>query len=220
MAGTVTSLKFQQRNPERVSVYLDGEYAFGLAAVEAARLRKGQILSDAEIATLKAQDELSRAFDQAVRFLSYRPRSRGEVERYLRGKAVPQPAIAEVVARLEQAGYLDDAAFARFWVEDREQFKPRSQYALRYELRQKGVSDAIIAQTLGDLDDEAAAWQAIASRLPRWANLPSEQFRQKVAGYLGRRGFGYGIISAILKKAYQSVEKDAQTSGDTQTSED
>ena len=54
MAGTITALKFQQRNKERVNVYLDGEFAFGLAATEAAHLRKGQSLSDGEIASLQA----------------------------------------------------------------------------------------------------------------------------------------------------------------------
>lgn len=205
MAGTITALKFQQRNKERVNVYLDGEYAFGLNAVEAARLRKGQVLSDPEIAALRAQDERNRAFDQAVRFLSYRPRSRREMERYLRDKAIPPEVIAEVIGRLEQSQYLDDEAFARFWVEDREQFKPRSQYALRYELRQKGVSDEIIQRALHELDDETAAWQAIAGRLARWANLPRDEFRQKVAAYLSRRGFDYGAISATLKKAYQTL---------------
>jgi regulatory protein len=128
------------------------------------------------------------------------------VERFLRGKAFPQEAIAQAVERLEQAGYLDDAAFARFWVQDREQFKPRSQHALRYELRQKGVSDEIIVQALGELDDEAAAWRAVAGRLPRWAGLPREEFRQKVAGYLSRRGFDYGTIAVILKKAFQASD--------------
>ncbi len=201
MAGTITALKFQQRNKERVNVYLDGEYAFGLDAVEAVQLRKGQVLSGAEIAALKAQDERNRAFNQAVRFLSYRPRSRVEVERYLRGKAIAEEVVAHVVARLEQAKYLDDEAFALFWVENREQFKPRSQRALRYELRQKGVSDEVINQALSELDDETAAWHAIEGRLSRWANLPGDEFRQKAAGYLSRRGFDYSTISLTITKA-------------------
>jgi len=204
MVGTITALKFQKNNKERVSVYLDGAYAFGLDALEAARLHKGQVLSDTEIASLKAQDEQNQAFNRAVRFLSYRPRSRAEVERYLRDKATAPEVVPTVVARLEQAGYLDDEEFARFWVEDRERFRPRSQHALRYELRQKGVSDAIISQTLEGSDDEAAAWQAIQGRLPRWAHLPQEQFLQKAASFLGRRGFGYGTISRTVQRAWQS----------------
>jgi regulatory protein len=206
MAGTITALKFQQRNKERVNVYLDGEYAFGLDAIEAAQLRKGQFLSDANIEALKAQDERHRVFERAVRFLSYRPRSLTEVERYLRGKAIAEDVIADVIARLERANYLDDEAFARFWLENREQFRPRGQRALRYELRQKGVSDEIIRQVLGGVDDEASAWRAVEARLSRWANLPADEFRQKVVGYLSRRGFDYSIISLTLDKACQKLD--------------
>lgn len=206
MAGTITELKFQQRNKERVNIYLDGEYAFGLDAVEAARLHKGQVLSEAEIAELKAQDERNRAFDRAVQFLSYRPRSRVEVERYLRGKSIDEVVRDDVIARLERAKYLDDEAFARFWLENRERFRPRGERALRYELRQKGVSDEIIAHVLSDLDDEASAWRAVEGRLFRWANLPGDEFRQKVVGYLSRRGFDYNTISLTLEKVGQVLD--------------
>jgi regulatory protein len=209
MAGAITALKFQRRNKERVNVYLDGEYAFGLTAIEAARLREGQVLSDAEIVALKAQDERHRAFDQAVRFLSYRPRSRAEVERYLHGKKVAGEVITDVVERLERANYLDDEAFARFWVENREQFKPRSRRALRHELRQKGVSDQIIAQVLNDLNDEAVAWRAVEGRLSRWVGLTHDELRQKMMGYLSRRGFDYEIINSIFEKACQVLNNES-----------
>ena len=206
MAGTITDLRFQRHSKERVSVYLDREYAFGLGAVEAAQLRKGQVLSDPEIAALKAQDERDRAFERAVRFLSYRPRSQAEVERHLRRKAIAEDVIGDVMARLERAKYLDDEDFARFWLENRERFRPRGRRALRYELRQKGVSDEIITRLLDDLDDESSAWRAVEGRLTRWSHLPVGEFRQKVAGYLSRRGFDYSTISVTLEKACQSLD--------------
>ncbi len=206
MAGIITGLKFQKRNNERVNIYLDGEYAFGLDAVDAAQLRKGQILSDDEIDSLKAQDARNQAFDRSVRFLSYRPRSRTEVERYLRGKAIQADVISDVIARLEHAGYINDEAFARFWLENRERFKPRGQRALRYELLQKGVSDEIIGQILSEMDDETSAWRAIEGRLSRWADLPDDAFRQKIVGYLSRRGFDYNTISLTLEKASQIID--------------
>jgi regulatory protein len=206
MAGTITALKFQQRNKERVNVYLDGEYAFGLDAIEAAQLRKGQVLSDTEIAALKAKDERNRAFKRAVRFLSYRPRSRVEIERYLRSKAIDEVVVDDVVTRLEQAKYLDDEAFAHFWLENRERFKPRGQRALRYELRQKGVSDEVISRVLNELDDETAAWRAVEVRLRHWTNLSGDEFRQKVTSYLSRRGFDYSTISLTLKKARRILD--------------
>ena len=79
MTGTITALIAQKRNKDRVNVYLDGEFAFGLAAIEAIRLRQGQVLSDEEIEHLKALDEIERAHERALNLLSYRPRSAQEI---------------------------------------------------------------------------------------------------------------------------------------------
>jgi regulatory protein len=206
VAGTITALKFQQRNTERVSVYLDGEYAFGLPALEAARLRRGQVLSDAEITALRALDESERAFDQAVRYLSYRPRSRAEIAQYLRRKQLTEDVASDVVQRLEQAGYLDDAAFARFWVDNRQRFRPRSRRALSYELRQKGVGREVAADVVDDQDDEVAAWQAIENRLSRWNALSGDELRQKISGFLARRGFGYASINQAYRRACRELQ--------------
>jgi regulatory protein len=211
VAGTITALKFQERNRERVNVFLDGEYAFALMATEAARLHNGQRLSDAEIAALQAQDGRQQAYDQALRFLSYRPRSQAEVEHYLHAKRVSAEVIAAVMERLQQAGYLDDQIFARFWVENRQQFRPRSQRALEHELRQKGVSRQVIASALSDLDDETAAWQAVEGQLQRWIKLSNDELRQKIAGFLGRRGFSYDTINSVYGKACQRLQADPKS---------
>jgi regulatory protein len=206
VAGTITALKFQQHKKERVSVYLDGEYAFGLPAMEAARLRRGQVLSDAEVVALQALDEQQRTFEQAVRFLGYRPRSRAEMVRYLRRKRITEEVASDVLARLEEAGYLDDEAFARFWVENRQRFRPRSQRALDFELRQKGVSRPTVEDVVSEQDDEAAAWQAIEGRLAKWSGMEPDELRRKIAGYLARRGFRYETISHTFRRACRALQ--------------
>jgi regulatory protein len=206
VAGTITALKFQQRNHERVSVYLDGDYAFGLPALEAARLRLGQMLSDAEIKALRALDEQERAYDQALRYLSFRPRSRAEVTQYLQRKRLTDEATAQVLTRLEEAGYLDDAAFARFWVDNRQGFRPRSRRALTYELRQKGIGRQVVEEAVADQNDEAAAWQAIENRLQRWSDLSADDLRKKISGFLARRGFGYASIDRAYREACRVLQ--------------
>jgi regulatory protein len=204
MGGIVTALEFQKGNKERVNVYLDGAYAFGLPAVIAAtHLRRGQELSDAEIAMLRALDEQERAYEQALRFLRYRPRSQAEVERYLRRKRFAEEIVTHVMARLQEAGYLDDEAFARFWVENRQRFRPRSRRALGIELRQKGVEQDIIQEVVGEQDDEEAAWQAVEARLSRWRGLNEEQLQRKLNDFLGRRGFAHETIRAVYRRARQ-----------------
>jgi len=203
MAGTITTLVAQKRNKERVNVYLDGEFAFGLALIEALKLHKGQQLSDDDIARLKALDEIEVAHDRALNFLSYRPRSSEEVRRNLHQKEFAEQAIETVIERLTGAGLLDDAAFARYWVDNRERFEPRSRRALRYELRQKGVPDPAIQAALDDLDEEDAAYRAASARLRRYARADEETFRKRLGDFLARRGFGYEIVRDVLDRLWQ-----------------
>ena len=201
MAGTITALVVQKRNKERVNVYLDGEFAFGLAMIEALKLHKGQKLSDEDIARLKALDEIEKAHERALNYLSYRPRSVDEVRRNLLEK-YPETAVEAVIERLERAGLLNDQEFARFWVENRDRFKPRSERALRYELRQKGISDADIDLALEALDEEDAARRAAEDRARRYRNADEETFRKRMSDFLARRGFSYGIIRDVVDQLW------------------
>lgn len=201
MAGTITALVVQKRNKERVNVYLDGEFAFGLAMIEALKLHKGQKLSDEDIARLKALDEIEKAHERALNYLSYRPRSVDEVRRNLSEK-YPETAVEAVIERLERAGLLNDQEFARFWVENRDRFKPRSKRALRYELRQKGISDVDIDLVLEALDEEDAARRAAEDRARRYRNADEETFRKRMSDFLARRGFSYGIIRDVVDQLW------------------
>jgi regulatory protein len=200
MAGKITALRFQKRNKDRVNVYVDDRFAFGLAAIEAARLRVGQTLSDDDIARLRERDEVERAYERALNFLSYRPRSEAEVRRNLRKKDVEDEVVEMVVERLTRAGLLDDREFARYWVENRKEFNPRGARALRHELRGKGISNSIITDTLADLNEQSAARQVAERRAPRLAHLEPHDFRRKLGAYMARRGFSYAVIEPLVEE--------------------
>ncbi len=206
---TITALVVQKKNKERVSVYLDGEFAVGVDLVTAARLHKGQQLSPAEVAALQQEDEQQRAYLLAVRYLGVRPRSRSEVERYLRRKEVPDELIVATVARLESENYLDDAEFARYWIANREQFRPRGARALRYELQRQGVERAIVDEVLESQDEESSAWAALERKLDGWRGLERDEFRKKAGGFLARRGFGYDIVKSAVERGWELIAGDA-----------
>lgn len=210
-------MRFQKRTPDRVNVYLDEEFAFGLPALEAARLRVGQDLSDEDIARLRQADTVQKAYDRAVRFLGFRPRSQTEVTRNLAAAGIDDAVIEAVIARLVQQGYLDDAEFARFWIENREQFRPRGQQALRQELRLKGVDDETANAAMADLDQAESAYRAAQGRAQRLAALAASDpraFRQKLSGFLQRRGFGYGVIREVVTKLEHELIDEAPLSDD------
>lgn len=203
MLQKITALKVQKKRRDRVSVFLDGEYAFGLQAAAAAGLRVGQTLCAEEIEALQDQEEIEAAYERVLDYLSYRPRSCAETERYLRRRGVSPSATEAVIERLLGAGLLDDEAFAEYWVENREQFRPRGQRALRYELRQKGVRDAVIAAAIHDVDETESAYRAARARARRLEHLDYTAFRRRLGGFLNRRGFGYDTVKTTVDRLWK-----------------
>ena len=207
MTGQITALRYQKKNRERVSVYLDGRFAFGLPAIVAARLKRGQVLSEAEIEALQQEGSLEAAYEQSLNFLSYRPRSRAEVVAYLRKRGLGDEQIEQVIARLERVGLVDDEAFTRFWVENREQFRPRGPRALRYELRGKGIAPELIEEALAAIDFTDSAYRAAGKKVRQFGRLEEPQFRRKMIDYLARRGFDYEIAEQVAHRCWQELQE-------------
>jgi len=206
MKKEITALKLQKKNHRRVSVYLDGEYAFGLQALIAASLKEGGTLLPEEIEQLQKRDAVEVAYDRALYFLGYRPRSRAEVEDYLKRRKVVPDAVAVVVNRLTEAGLLDDEAFARYWVENREAFRPRGKRSLRFELRGKGVANEIIDRAIEDVDESGSAYRAARVRAQRLSQLDYQTFRRRLGGFLQRRGFDYGIVKETVNRLWRELQ--------------
>jgi regulatory protein len=199
----ITAVEPQAHDPERVSIFLDGRFAFGATRLLAAarHLVTGRELSDEEIEALRRDDEVDRAFNAALNFLSYRPRSRREIRDYFRRKGMDTDVVSAVEERLERLGLVDDLAFARFWVENRQAFRPRGTRALKVELRQKGVEGEIIDEALSGIEDEEpAAYDAAMRKMRSYRALDDRDFFTRMVGFLQRRGFAYGVSSAVARR--------------------
>ncbi len=207
-SGTITLLQVQKRNKERVNVFLDNEYAFAVPMNVALTLKKGQQLSVAEVEQFQQDGEIDLAYGRALRYLGMRPRSSAEIVTYLKRKEYDEAIVDVVVRRLHTRGYLDDDAFARFWVENRNRFRPRGAQALRHELRQKGVDRETIDATLEDQDEEAAAWAAAEPKVGRWADLEKFEFEQKLMAYLARRGFRFDVCRRAAQRAWAQLHEE------------
>ncbi|MBI4789341.1 MAG: RecX family transcriptional regulator [Chloroflexi bacterium] len=205
MSGQITAIEPQARHANRYNLYIDNRFTVGLSAIVAAKLRVGQTLGEAELAELEKQEGLEDAHEKALRFLEPRPRSTAEVKQHLRKKKVAPELIEPVLARLTDAGLLDDAAFAKFWVENREQFRPRAGRALRFELRRKGLNDTAIAEALETVDESESAYRAGLARAQRWSALERREFRDKICAFLVRRGFSYEVAKQAAERLWAEV---------------
>jgi regulatory protein len=212
MAQVITALQAQKRNPNRVNVFINGEYAFSLARIVAAWLRVGQELSEEKAAELKKQDEKEKALQRAINLISFRARSEKEIRDHLQKHNVPEETILTVISRLNENGLLNDQKFASAWVENRATFRPRSKRALRIELKQKGITEEEIEEALQSVDDEEQAYEAARKKARQLRNLDDQDFKRKLYGFLARRGFNYEVTSQVIQILLEEKNNEEDTS--------
>ncbi len=223
MEREVTAIKAQKRNRQRVNIYLDGEFAFGLSRFVAGWLETGRKLTEAEITKLQEQDTYEVAFQKALQFISHRPRSVEETRRRLSEKGFSDEVVENTLEKLLDKKYLNDPDFARQWIENRNEFRPRSNRLLAYELRLKGVADKDITQALeefgGDQDD--LAYRAGIKKARKCRHETKFDFQKKVGGFLSRRGFHYGIVKPAVERLWKEFasEDTAKRLNDTEKME-
>jgi regulatory protein len=207
MPKLITALR-PGRYGRTVTVVLDGEESFPVSKITAAALQPGQALEAGEIEGLKRASPLDDSYGRCLALIARRPRSRAELERYLRGRKLAEAQAALVLARLAASGWIDDRKFAREWVDNRLAFRPRSALALRMELRRKGVADDDTGEALAGIQDDAAALAAARKKAPRLlrasAGLPDaeREFQRKMTAFLASRGFDYGLARETARTVW------------------
>jgi regulatory protein len=194
-----------------VSLFIDGEFAFGLPAIEVMKrgLKRGDELTQADIEQLLAVDEIERAVTAALTFVSYRPRSEREVRDRLRLRDFSQPAIDQAVERMRGWKYLDDQAFARWWVENRGEHRPRGKRLLAGELRTKGVPSEVINEVIeeAEIDEFPAALEVARKRMGSLSNLDRQAQERRLGSYLARRGYGWDVVGPVLKTLFAEADE-------------
>jgi len=205
LGKVITALKLSGRDRNRVDIYLDGKRDFLVMKSIAFELKVGQELSEDQIHQIKQKDTEERIFQHALRLISRRPRSERELRDSFRKKRAPSDVQDAVVTRLSEKDLVNDRAFAEAWVENRRTFRPRSSWALQYELRKKGVASDTIRAVLQDFNNEEAAYSAAVKAARKMTDLSWDLFHKRLAAYLGRRGFKYSTISPVIKRVWEET---------------
>jgi regulatory protein len=216
-AGKITALRAQAKDAQRVNVFVDGEFAIGvsLTTITKAGLHVGRQLSAEEFAKLEQTESGDKAYLAALRFLEARPRSIAEVRTRLGRKDFAPEAIDAAIARLSELELLDDAAFARYWVENRQAYRPRGAGALRDELRRKGIDADVTAEVMNDdalaIDEAASAMELARAALRKYASSHDRNaFSRRMGSYLQRRGYTFEVIRPIVDQLWSEVSEAAE----------
>jgi regulatory protein len=209
--GHITRLEPQVHNEDRVSIFLDDEFALGIHKdlVVKHQLSVGMKLSPDALRRLERDAQYIDAKQRALDYLAYKPRTEAEVRRTLRGTDALPNVIDDVVARLTELGYLDDEAYAHDYAHNRFSSKQYGPVRIRRELKERGVdrhvADAAVDQLFAEVDARAAAWSHAEKRWPRLDDEDDpRRRRQKMYRYLRRRGFASDTIRSILDELERS----------------
>lgn len=194
----------RQRRGRRVDIFVDGRFALRIARALAAErgVRPGGAVTEDELSALAEAEARRGAMESGLRLLSYRPRSERELRDRLVRKGFGRAAVEETLGRLRGLGYLDDAAFARFWTETRQVSRPRSRRLVASELRRRGVAQSTAEEATADISDEESAYQAASRRLGALRGLEYHRFRERLGRFLTSRGFSYDIARHIIERCW------------------
>ena len=148
--------------------------------------------------------ELKKALGMAMGYLSRRERSIREMDDYLIKKGFTDLVGKKVIERLKQENYLDDKRFARIYLENRKRNKPKSIFALRYELVHKGIKSSIIDPLLAEYNDVELAFLAVKPKIRSWKHMKRESRKKKMLNYLRYRGFDFFVCQSTWERIFPS----------------
>lgn len=200
----VTALEQQKKDKSRYSVYIDGNFAFGLSAadVEYFKIKEGFEISETTYNYITDSLVYIKAQDTALKFLGYKMRTENEVYKKLSEKDYSEDIKSRVMAFLKKYGYVDDKKYCEAYIKECERLKPKGKYLIKYELSQRGVNDKVIYEVFEnmDLDEISGAVKLIRKKIKDFSNVDFKE-KQKVFAMLQRKGYNYDVIKEAFDEA-------------------
>jgi len=203
-SGKITKIEAQKQRKQRVSVYLDDEFAFGLDSSVFVQfdLKKGDILTKARIKDILQDEEKKRVKEKAFQYLAGRAHSEKELQTKLHQKGFAEELITTVISELKEAKFLDDVKFAFSFARSRIVKKPMGARLLRQELWRKGLKPEIIDKALTEAysakKQEDIARELVESRKDRYKDLDENKQKKRLNDFLLRRGFDWEIVKEVI----------------------
>ncbi|WP_025028519.1 RecX family transcriptional regulator [Caldalkalibacillus mannanilyticus] len=210
--GKITRIEQQKKNSHRYNVYIDDQYAFSVHedVLVSCRLLKGKELTIAYLNQILVEEEKKKIERAGLRYLSYRARTKKEMETHLSSKEFDLDLISDVISKWIDQGLIDDLRFAIQWCTERSEYKKRGKRVLREELKEKGVAPLWIEQALEHINDEVewnACLQLAEKKVRMLKDFSEPRNRSKLFQYLMRKGYSLELIQQIYRHLLQKTDQ-------------
>lgn len=211
MARVISKITRQKRNEERYNIFLDEKYAFSVdeGIIIQYGLTKGKTLDDMTIGEINFDDEVSRAYNRALSFLSYQMRSEHEVHQKLLKEEFGEAVIMEAIQKLIRLGFLNDQSYSRALTETKKRTSKKGPKAIIQDLKQKGIDAKLQQQMLEDFSEAEQlklALELAEKKIRQEHNKTPNQLKQKIQEFLMRKGYDFSIVKQVIAKVEADLE--------------
>ncbi|MEK4627174.1 MAG: recombination regulator RecX [Solibacillus sp.] len=212
----VTKITRQKNNAERYNIFLNEKYAFAVDESTLIKfgLQKGKVLEQFEIDEIQYEDEIAKAFNKGLNFLSFQMRSEHEVRRKLLQAGHGEAVVQEAIHKLTKLSFLNDESFSKALLETRKRTVKKGPAAIRQDLIQKGIDKGIQNQVLSTFSHEEQlklALELAEKAIRSNQNKTPVQVKQKIQEILLRKGYTYTVVTEILEQIELKREEDEWT---------
>ncbi|WP_336822307.1 recombination regulator RecX [Sporosarcina sp. USHLN248] len=202
--AVITKITRQKRDQERYNIFLDEQYAFSVheSVLVKYGLTKGMPMDEWALGEITYEDQIEKAFNRALHYLSFRMRSEHEVKKKLSELEYGEAVILEALAKLRRLGFLNDEAFTEALVQTHKNTSYKGPQAIRQELRKKGVEKELQEKVLENYseDEQFANAKKLAEKSAASnRNSTPSQTKQKIQNALSRKGFSFDLIQQVLE---------------------
>lgn len=209
----ITDIQTQKKDPKRVNIFLDGEFAFGVSLESKIvnKLKIDEQITSEQIQKLIFDDQVERLYERAITFLSFRPRSEKEVRDNLLQKLWRsdkgedekknfESSVSEVLEKLKKLKFIDDLEFAKWWVEQRTKFKKISPRIIKSELFKKGINKEVVETVFNsvEIDPVSLAFDAAKKKFSSYQKFEPKIFREKMSRFLSSKGFDWEVVKKVV----------------------
>lgn len=213
--STITKITTQKKRKHRYNIFIENKYAFSVDedVLVKYKLAKGLTLEASEIIELLESETIQQAYITAIHYLSYRQRSRAEIERHLYKKDIEPDHIDIVMGRLDKENLLDDLGFAKSFVRERIRQKKKGPKLIIQELMEKGVSKESINKAIKIMtftDQYSIALKFAQKRADRPKKESIEKQKQQIRSSLMQRGFDSDVINEVMQEVELTKDKEAE----------
>jgi regulatory protein len=204
----ITSLE-KQKNRPRYNVFVAEEFAFSIHEdiLVKFQIKKGHYLDQQLTEAVLKAEEFNKVKQSALRYLSYRQRTKQEIISYLQKKGYQCKDVLDIVSWLEQSGFLNDQVYAQQWIEQRVRSKPRGRYMLKQELLARGVEEQLIEEAAEEILSppvERKMMLVLLNKKIGSRKFASElEMKKKILPFLQRKGFTLELICEMLPEFRQ-----------------